>query len=206
MSSPHCIWQKKSEKSAFSSKHFQFGPLYVLLFFTHKVILLEKGLRILTALMRRRISSNFLFARLTILVLASMIILITVIIYVNADADIDYRNITFAAVFLFFLAGIYYLTCLGVKVECDDEFMYIVNKKAEEKIQLKDIYKIKMNYGSDEWTVSYYNIDHTKRAVCFVPEMFFFYNKYFIKFQNRVKLLNREAKIYNTNFSFDPDE
>ena len=104
-------------------------------------------------------------------------------------------------------ALLYYLFDCARIVEFDSENMYLIRKKDEEIVPLKNVYKIKLTMtrinNHNFWKIGYVDDFGIKRAVRILPG---WPRKYFDDFKEQVKSANPEVRITNWSWSFDLDQ
>jgi hypothetical protein len=130
------------------------------------------------------------------------------IIYTLAQTVIDPSKLIFLSAWLFIFGGTFWILYRAKKIEFDDEFMYIIGLKSEEKIPLKNIYKVKLTMfsinNSNAWKIGYYDADGKENSLRLMPRVFHY--NYFTEFQNRIKSINKDVEIKNWSSSFDFDQ
>ena len=89
----------------------------------------------------------------------------------------------------------------------DNEYMYVTSKTTQEKIPLKDIYKVKLtmmslNYRSF-WKIGYIVDNNSKRSVRILEK---WKDQNFIDFKDLVRSANKKVIIKNWSYIFDFDQ
>jgi ribosomal protein L31E len=119
----------------------------------------------------------------------------------------DTKNTSIIVLFLIISAVLYYLFDVSKTVEFDNDFMYIKGKSGEEKIPLKNVYKIKLTMieinKNNMWKIGYYDNNRIKKSVRILPR---FLNKHFDEFTIQVKIANKNVNIQNWSHSLDLDQ
>jgi len=102
---------------------------------------------------------------------------------------------------------LYFLFDQARTVEFDNKFMYVTGKTGEEKVALKDVYKIKLTMteinNRSMWKIGYYDQKKTAKTVRILPRLF---HKHFNEFKNLAQAANKKVKIPNWSHSFDFDQ
>lgn len=153
--------------------------------------------------MRNRISTNIRLARFLFVALGiGLLFDLTYTIFKN---DYDQEKIIVEIVFLIINSILYYLFDKAKTVEFDDDFMYVTGKAGEEKIPLKDIYKIKLTLAEindrNMWKIGYYDNSQNEKIVRILPAY-----PQFDNFKKGVMAANKDLKIRNWSHSFDIDQ
>ena len=155
--------------------------------------------------MRTRISSHIRWARFLFLLAA--IGFLTWIIMSLVEESIHQDGIPVMLMAMLICGLLYYFFDLAKAVEYDSDFMYVKGKSGEEKIPLKDIYKIKLTMiqinKRNLWKISYYDERRVEKSVRILPR---FMHVRFDEFKDRVRIANKNVKIKNWSHSFDLDQ
>lgn len=155
--------------------------------------------------MKQRVSKNVRWSRF--LFLGIGVVLVFVIIYSLTKTPVNTESIAIEVLFSLFCYGLYSLFDKAKTVEFDAKFMYVFGKSDEQKIPLKNIYKIKMTLTEvndrNIWKIGYYDTKGIKKSVRILPRWF---GGYFNNFKERVKSENKLVKIKNWSHSLDFDQ
>ena len=155
--------------------------------------------------MRHRISSNIRWIRFLFTAIG-LVILFDIMSSIIED-NFDNEKIIIEFVFIIACFGLSYLFNKAKIVEFDNNFMYIRSKTFEEKIPLKNVYKIKMTMTKinkqNMWKIGYYEKDQVEKSIRILPR---FFSKDFEEFKNIVKIKNRNVELQNWSYSLDFDQ
>ena len=147
--------------------------------------------------MRRKISRNSKLSKLiTIIVgLFFLFMLITITQNENFKLLMSLSGDSFSQTFyiacsigILIPAIIYFLLSRAKTLEFDNNFMYVIGRKEEEKIELKDVVEIKKSTivinGENKWEISYYNKMREIKSIKILPN---FSNTNFDEFKTLVE-------------------
>lgn len=133
------------------------------------------------------------------------------IIYSNTNSFTDFEivndNIQQNLLFLLIFIVMFYFFYQAKTVEFDNEYMFVSSRKGVEKIQLKDVFKIKLTLSRIQyayfWKISYKNNDGIHKSVRILP-----INKsnVFNEFIDVVRKKNSNLITKHWSHSFDFDQ
>jgi len=157
--------------------------------------------------MRKRISSNIRIGKYLFIVLIVVVFYFIIKALNDKNVDIDSSNVAATTIIIFICVGLYFLFDSAKTVEYDSTFMYVIGKKGEEKVRLKDVLVIKYTMTEinkrNLWKIEYYNESMNEESVRILPKIF---NNNFDEFKKLVKATNRNVVIQNWSSSFDFDQ
>ena len=155
--------------------------------------------------MKRRISSHIRWSKF--LFLAIGIGLLFGLINSLTEDIVNQENSMVMLGFLIICGILYYLLDRAKTVEFDNAFMYVTGKTGNEKIALKEVFKIKLTMteinNRSMWKIGYYDQMGTEKSVRILPRWL---DSNFDEFKKLVQAANNKVKIQNWSHSFDFDQ
>ena len=156
--------------------------------------------------MRHQISCNIRWLRYPFAALGLVFIIILYSI-IRTDSPLEISRLLIELLFISICAIVYIFFDNIKKVEFDNEYMYVTSKTTQEKIPLKDIYKVKLtmmslNYRSF-WKIGYIVDNNSKRSVRILEK---WKDQNFIDFKDLVRSANKKVIIKNWSYIFDFDQ